>query len=82
MSAVSVFGGLLLWWVAAMAGTAIFSGLGIPASLSLVPGYLYTYVVGGIFFAVRYGNLGWPVCVVVVAFVTVVITRRRAPAHR
>lgn len=59
LSAVSLVGGLVLWWIAAMAGMAIFGGLGIPASLSLVPGYLYTYVVWGTFFAVRYLSIGW-----------------------
>lgn len=80
-SAVSLVGGLVLWWIAAMAGMAIFSGLGIPASLSLVPGYLYTYVVWGTFFAVRYLSIGWGVCVVVVGAIILVATGRRGPAR-
>ena len=81
LSAVSLVGGLLLWWIAAMAGMAIFSGLGIPASLSLVPGYLYTYVVWGTFFAVRFLAIGWGVCVVVVGAIVLVATGRRGPAR-
>lgn len=82
----SVLAGVLLWWIAAMVGTAIFSGMGFPDQLSLIPGYLYTYVFGGTYFAAKFSYIGVPVCIAIAAVVVVVPTttspRTDRSAHR
>lgn len=73
---VSVAAGVLLWWFAAIVGTAVFSGMGIPDHASLIPGFLYTYVTMGTYFAFTLGYIGLPVCIGIAAIVAVVLDRR------
>lgn len=74
----SVVAGVLLWWIAAIVGTALFSGMGIPDEPALLPGYLYTYLASGTFFAVKYALIGIPVCVAIVGVVVVVNKSRHS----
>lgn len=88
MFMLAVFGGLLLWWHAAMVGTAIYSAASgsvtmsmVRDVLSLLPAFVYTVVVWGTFFAVRFAYVGWPVCIVVVGLLSWRATGRCTSPH-
>lgn len=75
--AMSVPIGAALWWLAAVAGATVCVGMDFSLDISLIPGLLYSYLALGTVFALKFGYIGLPVSIGIVAVLTTMVAGRR-----